>query len=355
MGLTLSKTIRVLVVDDSKIARRWIIEALSHDHEIEVVGVASDPYEARDQILALKPDVITLDLEMPRMDGLSFLKILNQHHPMPVVVVSALTPRGSELALAALAAGAVDVIAKANGTKSIRKVAKHLAQQVKAAAQSRLGSHAVQTPAPAQVVRESRIQSSVVEAIVIGASTGGVEALRQILPRLPEGLPPIVVVQHIPAGFSRGMATNLNNLCAFPVHEAEDQEELTSNLCLIAPGGYHVTLTDEARGRKVRLSQSPPVHHCRPAVDILFRSAAETLGKRAVGALLTGMGVDGARGLSAMRARGARTLAQDEASCVVFGMPKAAISMGAAELIVALNDMPRALVRAATTQKFAEV
>ncbi|WP_336895904.1 chemotaxis response regulator protein-glutamate methylesterase [Novosphingobium sp.] len=349
----------MLVVDDSKIARRWIIEALSHDHEIEVVGVASDPYEARDQILALNPDVITLDLEMPRMDGLSFLKILNQHHPMPVVVVSALTPRGSELALAALAAGAVDVIAKANGTKSIRQVAKHLAQQVKAAAQSRLGSRATQTPAsapvPAPALRESRVHSVVVEAIVIGASTGGVEALRHILPRLPEGLPPIVIVQHIPAGFSRGMANNLNKLCAFPVHEAEDQEELTSNLCLIAPGGYHLTLTGVARDRRVRLSQSPPVHHCRPAVDVLFRSAAETLGKKAVGALLTGMGVDGARGLSAMRARGARTLAQDEESSVVFGMPKAAISMGAAELVVALSDMPRALVRAATTKKLAEV
>jgi two-component system, chemotaxis family, protein-glutamate methylesterase/glutaminase len=339
-----NRPIRVLVVDDSAMARRWIIEALSKDPFIEVVGVAADPYEARDQIPALKPDVITLDLEMPRMDGLSFLKILMVHYPIPVVVVSSLSPEGSALALAALAGGAVEVMGKPTTRTSSTVAAAQLTRHVRAAAMSkRLETKSTHTP---NFKRETPVKAESGSIIVIGASTGGVEALSYILPRLPEGLPPILVAQHIPAGFSRSMAKSLNDVCAFPVREAENNEEITGNVCLIAPGDYHLTLTPTHPGHKARLSQSPRVHHCRPAVDILFRSVAETIGHKALGVLLTGMGVDGARGLLSLQASGAHTLAQNEESCVVFGMPQAAIRLGAANQVVPLDDMPKAITRA---------
>jgi two-component system chemotaxis response regulator CheB len=246
--------------------------------------------------------------------------------------------------MAALAAGAVDVIAKASREQAMHLVARRLCQQVKAASQSqRVSSNEL----PTAIVRQTLSRPPNVAAILIGSSTGGVEALRYILPRLPEGLPPIIVVQHIPAGFSRGMAKNLNEMCAFPVREAEDGELLSVNTCLVAPGDFHLSFASDLKGRRTRLSRTPPVNHCRPAIDITFRSAAETFGAKAVGAILTGMGADGARGMSLMRARGAHTLAHDEATSVVFGMPRAAIALGAAEQIVSLTDMPRALVSAA--------
>lgn len=338
------RTIRVLVVDDSAMARRWIIEALSTDPFIEVVGVAADPYEARDKISTLKPDVITLDLEMPRMDGLSFLKILMEHHPIPVVVVSSLSPTGSAMALAAFSAGAVEVMQKATRRSSLNDAAAQLTRHVLAASMSKMRPGL--STGPHLTDRERPVISPLASSIVIGASTGGVEALRYILPRLPEGLPPILVAQHIPAGFSRSMAKSLNDACAFPVREAEQNEEITGNLCLIAPGNFHLTLTPSPLGYKTRLTQSPPVHHCRPAVDILFRSVAEHFGRKAVGVLLTGMGVDGAQGLLGLHVCGAQTIAQNEESCVVFGMPQAAIRLGAAKQIVALEDIPKALTRA---------
>jgi two-component system chemotaxis response regulator CheB len=345
-GVTAGRKVRVVVVDDSAMARRSIIDALSKDSHIEVVGAAPDPYVARDLIMQLDPDVITLDLEMPRMDGLTFLKILQEHHPVPTIVISSLTQTGSARALEALAAGAIDVVGKPDGSQSIGELSRLLAHLVKAAARSHRSTLPVATDLPS--ARGQRVIQgySPRKLIVIGASTGGVEALKYLLPHLPEGLPPIVVVQHIPANFSRTMAQHLDELCAFPVKEAEDGEDLTTNSCLIAPGNKHLMLVATARGYRVKLTMSPPVHHCRPAVDILFRSAAELAGRDAVAALLTGMGVDGARGLLALRSAGARTMAQDERTCVVFGMPQAAINLGAAEQVLPLSHMPHAIVQA---------
>ncbi len=336
--------IRVLVIDDSALVRRAISEALSQDPDIEVVGVASDPYVAREQILKLNPDVLTLDLEMPRMDGLTFLKILQEHHPLPVVVVSALTPKGSTLALAALEAGAVDVIQKPDGTQSVASVARRLTTQIKAAARARMRSPTLDASPVATLPAGLSISSR--RVIVIGASTGGVEALRFLLPRLPDGLPPIVVVQHIPAHFSKTMAAHLDALTPYRVREAAGGEELKPGSCLIAPGDSHVLLVGRGAGYSLRVTQSPPVNHCRPSVDVLFRSAAEQAGAHAIGVVLTGMGSDGARGLQLLRVAGARTLAEAEESCVVFGMPQAAIRLGAAEQVVPLQQMPAAILDA---------
>jgi two-component system, chemotaxis family, protein-glutamate methylesterase/glutaminase len=343
------RKIRVLIVDDSAVARRAIRDALDRDPQIEVVDVACDAYVAREKILKLQPDVITLDLEMPRMDGLTFLRILNEHHPMPVVVVSALTPQGSAKALEALAAGAVDVVGKPNGSQALGEVAFQLAHLVKVAARARLRSPRAETSFTAPPsVQESPPpgECSARRVILMGASTGGVEALRFLLPRLPDGLPPIAVVQHIPPNFSRSMAEHLNKLCPFEVREAGEGDVLRPGLCLVAPGDFHMALVRYGRGYRTRLTQSPPVHHCRPAVDVLFRSAAEVAGAQAVAVLLTGMGNDGARGMQALRAAGARTLAESEESCVVYGMPHAAIKLGVVDQVSPLEQMPQAILEA---------
>jgi two-component system chemotaxis response regulator CheB len=339
--------IRVLVVDDSALARRAIQDALTRDPALEVVGVAADAYEARDKILALAPDVVTLDIQMPLMDGLTFLRILQEHHPVPVVVVSSLTPAGSELAVAALEAGAVDVIQKPEGRQSAARMAVRLCAQVRAAAGAR---RLHRSPAPASAAVAVPALSPLGPAadprrlVLIGASTGGVEALRTVLPRLPTDMPPVVVVQHIPAYFSRVMAEHLDRVSALEVREAVDGEELHSGLCLIAPGDFHVAVKCTAGRYRVRLSQTPPVNHCRPSVDVLFRSAAEQAGARAVGVLLTGMGSDGARGMQMLHAAGARTIAESEQSCVVFGMPQAAIATGSVERIEPLTRIPEAIL-----------
>ena len=347
-----SKKVRVLVVDDSALARRAITDALSRDPEIEVLGGAIDPYQAREMIMELEPDVITLDLEMPRMDGLTFLKILQQHHPLPVVVISSLTQAGSAKAMEALNAGAVDVLGKPDGSRNLVEMAQVLSYHVKAAAQSRRRGKFVKAEAPQAITPAASVTSipagkySPRRVIVIGSSTGGVEALRYVLPKLPAGLPPIVVVQHIPANFSKIMAHHLDELCPYHVRESVDGDELKSGLCLVAPGDFHVALVPHGMGYKIRLVQSPPVHHCRPAVDILFRSAAQHAGSHAVAALLTGMGVDGAAGMKAMQTAGAETIAESEESCVVFGMPQAAIKLGAANRVVPLTRMAASILEA---------
>ncbi len=341
------RKIRVLIVDDSAVARRSIRDALGHDPDIDVVDVAADAYVAREKILELEPDVITLDLEMPQMDGLTFLRILNEHHPMPVVVVSALTPQGSAKAMEALAAGAVDVLAKPNGSQTLGEVARQLAYHVKAAAGARLRPRRPEgSGAPASPAATLPGNLSARRVLLIGASTGGVEALRYLLPRLPDGLPPIAVVQHIPPMFSRLMAERLNDLCAFEVREAVEGDELRPGLCLVAPGDYHLALVRHAGGYRARLTQSPPVHHCRPAVDVLFRSAAEHAGAHAVAVLLTGMGSDGARGMQSLRTAGARTFAESEESCVVYGMPQAAVKLGVVDQVAPLEEMPQLILQA---------
>jgi two-component system chemotaxis response regulator CheB len=339
------RPVRVLIVDDSALARRAIHEALITDPAIEVVGMAADAYQAREQILALEPEVITLDLQMPLMDGLTFLKILQEHHPIPVIVVSSLTPAGSELAMEALEAGAVDVVQKPDGSRPALQLARRLPALVRAAARSRrTGVRESARPTAAIAPWSGPVDGR--RVILIGASTGGVEALRFLLPQLPPGLPPIVVVQHIPPNFSRVMAEHINRLAPYEVREAVDGELLRPGLCVVAPGDFHVMLQRYGNSYRVKLSQTAAVNHCRPSVDVLFRSAAEQAGAQAVAVVLTGMGADGARGMQLLRAAGARTLAEAEESCVVFGMPQAAIKTGAVEKVVPLSQMPRAILDA---------
>lgn len=349
-SLPAGRRIRVLVVDDSALVRQAIGDALGRDPELEVVGTAPDPYVAREKIARLDPDVLTLDLEMPRMDGLTFLRILMKHHPLPVVVVSSLTQAGSQAALDAVEAGAVDVLAKPDGTMSLGALADKLAWHVKAAAAA--GRHLRRPPAP-QVAEPPRPRPGAVAAapldrqlIVIGASTGGVGALRQLVPALPAGLPPIAIVQHISAAFSGAVAQRLAEMSSVAVREAGDDEPLLPGECVIAPGDVHLAV-EHRGGFRTRLVKSPPLHHCRPAVDVLFRSAAEAAGRHTVAALLTGMGSDGALGMQAIRAAGGTTLAEHESSCVVYGMPKAAIGLGVVERVVPLAQMATALIEAA--------
>lgn len=342
----IKRKIRVLIIDDSALVRKTITDTLQMDPEIEVVGVANDPLIAIDKIPKLQPDVLTLDMEMPRMDGLTYLrKLKKENSPIPVVVISSLTQQGSQLALDAMEAGAREVLAKPDGSSSIGALAGKLAYHIKAAARARRDL----SPLPSAPLR-SRLQlpaRSLAESdrrlVLIGSSTGGVEALRYILPALPVDLPPIAVVQHIPAYFSRAVAERINSLSGLEVREAVDNEPLLPGVCLMAPGDQHMMIVKQDRYR-VRLVQSPPVHHCRPAVDVLFRSAAAAAGSHALGVLLTGMGCDGARGLQAIKQAGGRSLAQNEESSVIYGMPRAAVELGVVDRSVHLQTMPQAIV-----------
>jgi two-component system, chemotaxis family, protein-glutamate methylesterase/glutaminase len=340
--MTTPAKIRVLVIDDSALARKIISDMLRKDPEIEVVGTANDPYMARDRILELQPDVLTLDVEMPRMDGISFLKILQKHRPIPAVIISSITQAGSEAALSALGVGAVDVLAKPSGTRSMGDLEAQLAYRVKGAAGARRVPKAAADVMPFPV---SRKQYDRRQIIVLGASTGGVEALSSVLSRLPAGLPGICVVQHIPSVFSRTFAERLNQTCHMPVREAVDGDEVRAGTCLIAPGDYHLRLQGREGRYVARLDQSPLLHFTRPSVDVLFESAAECAGPHTVAALLTGMGRDGAQGLKMLKAAGARTLAQDEESCAVYGMPKAAVELGAVDRQVSLDGLPQAILQ----------
>jgi len=341
------RKVRVLVVDDSAVVRQTLTRLLSKDPEIEVVGTASDPYIARDRILALRPDVLTLDIEMPRMDGLTFLRILQQHHPVPVVIISSLTVAGSRVALEALSAGAVDVIAKTNSAWSVGDFAHQLPDRIKAAARARLANCRPSTqPGTTFIHRTGGGTYDPRQILLFGASTGGTEALRSVLSRLPGQLPGICIVQHIPPVFSRAFAERLNQCCAFEVREAADGDSVRPGLALLAPGDYHMSLAQDGRGYRVHLQQTPPVHHTRPAVDILFSAAASCAGSFAVATLLTGMGSDGAQGMQRLKMRGATTLAQDEQSCVVYGMPRAAVELGVVDHVLPLEKIPHGILQA---------
>jgi two-component system chemotaxis response regulator CheB len=346
-----SRRLRVLVVDDSALVRKAITDCLSRDPAIEVVGSACDPYAAREKIARLDPDVLTLDLEMPRMDGLTFLRILMQHHPLPVVVVSSLTQAGSRAALEALEAGAVDVLAKPDGTMSIGALGERLAEHVKAAAVAGRFLRQRQDKARAEPLGGPLEPPAAVDGrrlIVLGCSTGGLEALRTVLGSLPEGLPPIAVVQHISGQFSRIVAERLDATSRIEVREAEEGAILSPGTCVIAPGEQHLAIEREGGRFRARLLRSPPVHHCRPAVDVLFRSAAEAAGRHTVAALMTGMGSDGTIGMTAIRKAGGVTIAEHESSCVVYGMPRAAIEAGVVDQVVPLPRFAAAILSAAT-------
>lgn len=343
--------IKVLVVDDSALVRKTITDTLAHDPDIEVVGVANDPLIAMDKVARLQPDVMTLDMEMPRMDGLTYLRQLQKERsPIAVVVISSLTQQGSQIALDAMEAGACEVLAKPDGSMSVGALAGKLAFHIKAAHAARKRfrpAGALPSPMPAAVKRApawSGVGAIERRLIVVGASTGGVEALRSLLPSLPAGLPPIVVVQHIPAFFSKAVAERLNELCPYEVREAVHDEPVLPGQCLIAPGNHHLMVVAGAGGYRTRLTQSPPVHYCRPAVDVLFRSAAELAGRHTLGVLLTGMGSDGAQGMQAIRRAGGINLAEHEDSCVVYGMPRAAVQLGVVDKSVPLERMPQAIV-----------
>ncbi len=339
--MTSARRTRVLIVDDSAIVRKVLADTLSREPDIEVVGVAPDAYVAREKILSLKPDVITLDIEMPRMDGVTFLKRLMHFHPMPVVIISSLGQASCEHAMEALRAGAVEVLAKPGGPYSVGDLRQELGHRIRAAVQARVRtapSHPAADPTRARIVPFEKGLASAV--IAIGASTGGTEAVADILTRMPENSPGILVVQHIPPTFSGSFAKRLDRTCAMEVREARDGDDCVAGLALIAPGNHHMSLLRDGARKYVKLDSKERVHYHRPSVDVLFHSVAETTGANAVGVLLTGMGADGAQGLLAMRRRGAFTIAQDEASSVVFGMPREAIRIGAAETGTPLSQIP---------------
>ncbi|GDY12949.1 chemotaxis response regulator protein-glutamate methylesterase [Planctomycetota bacterium] len=334
----------MLVVDDSATVRRVLSEGLNRTGDIRVVGVAPDPYVARERIVELNPDVITLDVEMPRMDGISFLAKLMQHRPMPVVVISSLTPAGSEEAMRAFQLGAVDVLCKPGSAYDVGDAVPRLARAIRAAAAARCrGPRRLPLPAvtkPALAIptpAASSLHRTSDKVLALGASTGGTEALREVLADLPGDTPGTVIVQHMPPMFTASFAQSLNRTSRLQVSEAKGGEPLLPGLAYVAPGGYHLVVVRTGAHYQVELRDGPEVHFQRPAVDVTFLSVAKSAGANAVGVLLTGMGSDGAAGLKAMRAAGAHTIAQDEASCVVFGMPKAAIDLGAAAEIVPLS------------------
>jgi two-component system chemotaxis response regulator CheB len=345
--MSVENKIRVLVVDDSAVVRRMISEALALDPAIEVVGTACDPYIARDKILELQPDVLTLDIEMPRMDGLTFLKILQQHRPMPVVVISSLTQTGSKAALTALEYGAVDVLAKPTSAWNLGSLREQLAHRIKGAARARLTNFKTSVPTPADTQSPgTAFNFSPRQLIVIGSSTGGTEAVKDVLTRLPAGLPGICIVQHIPPVFSKTFAERLNECCELEVREAAHGDEVRAGTVLIAPGDFHLVVEWDVNCYRVRLRQDPPIHFTRPAVDMLFNSAAKCAGRNALGVILTGMGRDGAQGMQQLKASGAINLAQSEETCVVYGMPKAAVDLGVVDRVVPLNQMPHAMLHA---------
>ncbi len=338
------KQIRVLVVDDSAIVRKILTETISAEPDMEVVGTAPDPYIAREKILSLDPDVLTLDIEMPRMDGLTFLNKLMLYHPMPVIVISSLGHSSCESCIDALRIGAVEVLAKPGGPYSVGDLRATLPAKLRAAAASRIlkSTPPSTVRSPPQAINQGTLRTG--DIIAIGASTGGTEAIREILVQLPPGLPGIVITQHIPPGFSLAFANRLNKLCAVEVKEACDGDEVRPGTALVAPGDFHMMVRRSAGSYHVQVQTGPRVCYQRPSVDVMFASIAETAGNNALGILLTGMGSDGAQGLLRMKRGGARTIAQDEDSCVVYGMPREAVRLGAADKVSPLSAISAAII-----------
>jgi two-component system chemotaxis response regulator CheB len=344
--------IKVLVIDDSALIRSVMREIIDREKDMVCVGAAPDPIAAREMIKALNPDVLTLDVEMPRMDGLEFLERLMRLRPMPVVMVSTLTERGSDITFRALELGAVDFVSKPKMdiARGMEEYALEISDKIRAAAQSHV--HARKTVAP-MVVQEKLSADAILPSsvpgrfasteklIIIGASTGGTEAIKEVLTRLPADVPGILVTQHMPENFTKSFADRLNSLCKISVKEAEHNERILPGHAYIAPGHSHLLLKRSGANYMTELSQGPPVNRHRPSVDVLFRSAANVAGANAMGIILTGMGKDGAQGMVEMKRAGSFTIAQDEASCVVFGMPREAIALGGAAEVLPLQNVAR--------------
>lgn len=344
MTITLTQNIKVLIVDDSAVVRKILSDQLNQHPGIEVVGTAPDPYVARDKIVSLEPDVLTLDIEMPKMDGLTFLKKLMNHRPMPVIVLSSLAPKGSKVALEALASGAVDVVCKPGTSYSVSEACTELVEKIKIASRARvekIAGNTQQTPGRSERLHMTETTHKV---FAIGASTGGVQALMTVLTAFPANAPGTLVVQHMPANFTKSFAERLNDNCAVNVVEARDGDHVIPGRVLLAPGGMHMLLQRSGANYFVCIKDGPMVCHQKPSVEVMFNSVAKYAGANAVGAILTGMGKDGALGLLNMRQNGARTIAQDEASCIVYGMPKEAAEQNAAEKIIPLNRIAGAMI-----------
>ena len=361
--MSLPRKIRVLIVDDSAVVRQTLTEVLASDPDIEVMGVASDPFVAAQRIRDEIPDVITLDVEMPRMDGVTFLRKLMAQHPIPVVMCSSLVEAGSETLMQALEAGAVDVVLKPRlgVAEHLLEARIRLCDAVKGAAAARIRGRSAPPVTTAIRGPEKKLTADAVlpppsgramarttESIVcIGASTGGTESLREVLQAMPAAAPGIVIVQHMPERFTASFAQRLNSLCEMDVKEAEDGDAILRGRVLIAPGNFHTMVQRSGANYRVSVREGPLVSRHRPSVDVLFRSAAQSAGGNAVGVIMTGMGDDGARGLEEMKQAGARTIAQDEASSVVFGMPKEAIARGCVDRIVPLSQIAQEILRLA--------
>lgn len=350
----MARPIRVLVVDDSAFMRKVISDILSADPDLEIVATARDGQDGVEKALSLQPDVVTLDVEMPKLDGFGVLREIMSRRPTPVVMVSSLTQEGAEATIRALALGAVDFVGKPSGSISLNMVVvrEELVQKVKAAAGAtpRYRHQALELPpvvkpaAPRPSVAGAFHRSSNNRLVVIGCSTGGPGALHQIIPRLPADLPaPVLVVQHMPPNFTRSLADRLNEVSRVTVKEAAQGDPLVCGQVLVAPGGYHMTVSEAGR---VELNQDPPQHGVRPAVDVTLHSVVPRYGNRLVGVILTGMGYDGAKGMMALKKAGGRTIAEDASTCVVYGMPKVVVELGAADQVLPVFDIADGIVAA---------
>ncbi|MEH6436946.1 protein-glutamate methylesterase/protein-glutamine glutaminase [Massilia sp. DD77] len=344
---------KVLIVDDSALIRSVMSEIVNSQPDMEVVATAPDPLVARELIKKHNPDVLTLDVEMPKMDGLDFLEKLMRLRPMPVLMVSSLTERGSEITMRALELGAVDFVTKPKLSiqTGMREYADMIADKIRGAARARIAPRKAQpagASVPLSALRSPLISSE--KLIIIGASTGGTEAIREFLMQMPSDCPGILIAQHMPEGFTSSFAKRLDSLCKISVVESQGNERVLPGHAYIAPGHSHLLLTRSGANYMTRIEQSPPVNRHRPSVDVLFRSAAQAAGKNAVGVILTGMGKDGAAGMLEMREAGAYNVAQDEATCVVFGMPREAIAIGAAHEVGPLQALPRMVMEQLAAQ-----
>lgn len=345
--------IKVLVVDDSALIRSLLTEIINQQHDMVCVGAAPDPYVAREMIKALEPDVLTLDVEMPKMDGLEFLEKLMRLRPMPVLMISTLTEAGSEITLKALELGAIDYIAKPklDVVRGVQDYAEDIADKIRIAARARVfkRSHPPDVPkahsADAILPKAAGLLGSTEKVLIIGASTGGTEAIKEVIIRLPPDAPGVLITQHMPEKFTAAFAKRLDGLSSLRVKEAEDGERVLPGHAYVAPGHSHLLLARRGANYVATLNQGPEVNRHRPSVDVLFRSAANVAGKNAIAMILTGMGKDGAAGMLELKQAGAYTLAQDEASCVVFGMPKEAIAMGGVNEVLTLKDIPGRVIQ----------
>ena len=335
--------IKVVIVDDSALIRSVMSEIVNSQPDMEVAGTAPDPLVARDLIKRVNPDVLTLDVEMPKMDGLDFLEKLMRLRPMPVLMVSSLTERGSEITMRALELGAVDFVTKPKISiqAGMREYTELITDKIRAAARARIKPRTLHAPAPGAPLPQLRSPlTSSEKLIIIGASTGGTEAIREFLMQMPSDCPGILIAQHMPEGFTSSFARRLDSLCRISVTESQGNERVLPGHAYIAPGHSHLLLTRSGANYMTKIEQTDPVNRHRPSVDVLFRSAAQAAGKNAIGVILTGMGKDGAQGMLDMKAAGAYNFAQDEASCVVFGMPREAIAIGAAHEVASLSALP---------------